>query len=218
MTANTIDTVLFDLDGTLIDTNDLIINSFLHTLNRYYPNQYTREDVLPFLGPTLAETFGKLNPENIEEMIQIYRTYNIANHDMLVKEFTGVFETVRTLKESGYKLGIVTTKMHDVVLKGLKLSNLEQFFDVIVALDHVKNPKPDPEPVLLALEQLGSKPETAIMVGDNYHDILGGRNAGTKTAAVAWSVKGRDFLEQFEPDFMLENMADILDIVGVGGQ
>jgi len=220
MSANTyaIDTILFDLDGTLIDTNYLIINSFLHTLDRYYPNKYTRDDVLPFMGPTLAETFGSISPENMDEMIRTYRAFNLANHDMLVKEFTGVFETVRTLKESGYKIGIVTTKMHDVVLKGMKLAKLDQFFDVVVALDHVSNAKPDPEPILLALEQLGSKPETAIMVGDNYHDILAGQNAGTKTAGVAWTAKGRDYLEKFEPDFMLESMADILDIVGAGNQ
>ncbi|WP_053368203.1 pyrophosphatase PpaX [Bacillus sp. FJAT-27245] len=216
--ATGIDTILFDLDGTLIDTNDLIINSFLHTLNRYYPNKYTRDDVLPFMGPTLRETFGAINPEIVEDMVAIYRTFNRANHDLLVKEFTGVFETVRTLKEGGYKIGIVTTKMHDVVLKGLKLSKLDQFFDVIVALDHVKNAKPDPEPLMLALEQLGSKPETAIMVGDNYHDILAGKNAGTKTAGVAWSLKGREYLEKFEPDFMLESMADILDIVEASRQ
>ncbi|RDU37679.1 pyrophosphatase PpaX [Neobacillus piezotolerans] len=211
--ANGIDTILFDLDGTLIDTNDLIINSFMHTLNRYYPNKYTRDDVLPFMGPTLRETFEPMNPEAVEEMIATYRDFNHANHDLLVKEFTGVFETVKALKEGGYKLGIVTTKMHDVVLKGLKLSKLDQFFDVIIALDHVTNAKPDPEPIMLALEQLGSKPETAIMVGDNYHDILAGKNAGTKTAAVAWSLKGREYLEKFEPDFMLESMADILEIV-----
>ncbi|OCA88189.1 pyrophosphatase [Bacillus sp. FJAT-27225] len=208
-----IDTILFDLDGTLIDTNDLIIQSFVHTLGIYYPNKYSRDDVLPFMGPSLRETFGAMDPDNVEEMILTYRNFNLENHDTLVKEFTGVLEAVKELKEGGYKLGIVTTKMHDVVLKGLKLSKLDEYFDVIVALDHVTKEKPDPEPILLALEKLGSNPDTAIMVGDNYHDILAGKNAGTKTAGVAWSAKGREYLEKFEPDFMLESMADILDIV-----
>ncbi len=84
----------------------------------------------------------------------------------------------------------------------------------VIALDHVNKAKPDPEPIFKALEQLNSKPEEAIMVGDNYHDILAGKNAGTKTAGVAWSLKGRDFLEKFEPDFMLETMADLLTILG----
>lgn len=208
-----INTLLFDLDGTLIDTNDLIINSFLHTLEKYFPNQYKREDVLPFMGPTLMETFGSLDSKRMDEMIQTYRKFNISNHDLLVKEFEGVFETIKTLKEKGYKIGIVTTKMMNVVEMGLKLSKLDQFFDVVVALDHVKKAKPDPEPVLLALEQLGSRPEEAIMVGDNYHDIVAGKNAGTKTAGVAWSTKGREALEVHGPDYMLENMRDLLAII-----
>ncbi|NHM32378.1 pyrophosphatase PpaX [Neobacillus terrae] len=212
--SNKITTILFDLDGTLIDTNELIISTFMHTLDKYYPGKYQREDVYPFMGPSLMETFSGLNPDRVDEMILEYRTYNLANHDRLVKEFVGVKDTVHTLKERGYKLGIVTTKLHDVVLKGLKLMDLEPYFEAVVALDHVEKEKPDPESVLKALEQLGSKPEEAIMVGDNYHDILAGKNAGTKTAGVAWSMKGRDYLANFEPDFMLENMADILAILG----
>lgn len=213
--SNKIDTVLFDLDGTLIDTNELIVSSFLHTMEEYFPGQYGREDVLPFLGPSLQDTFSKLKPEGYEEMITTYRTYNLKNHDLLVKEFEGVYETVRTLYENDFKLGIVTTKRSDVVKMGLKLTGLGEFFDVVVALDHVENPKPNPEPLLKALDQLGSSPERAIMVGDNHHDIVGGQNAGTKTAGVAWSIKGREHLEKYNPDYMLEHMADLLPILEV---
>jgi pyrophosphatase PpaX len=210
---NKINTVLFDLDGTLIDTNELIISSFLHTFEHYYPNQYKREDVLPFLGPTLRETFETMDASKVDDMIATYRTYNLAHHDTLVTEFPTVLETVKVLKETGYKVGIVTTKLSDVVMKGLKLTKLDSYFDVIVALDHVKKAKPDPEPIIKALEQLSSKPEEAIMVGDNYHDILAGKNAGTQTAGVAWTIKGRDYLEQFDPDYILEEMADLLEIL-----
>jgi pyrophosphatase PpaX len=210
-----INTLLFDLDGTLIDTNELIISSFLHTLDIYYPNQYKREDVLPFIGPPLYDTFVKMDPDRVEEMITTYRKYNHEKHDELVTEFDGVFDTVKILHEKGLKLGIVTTKMRKTVDMGLKLTKLDQFFDVIVALDDVKNAKPDPEPVLLALKRLDSKPEEAIMIGDNYHDILAGKNAGTKTAGVAWSIKGKEFLASYEPDYMLEHMSDLLKIVGV---
>lgn len=211
----TINTILFDLDGTLIDTNQLIISSFLHTLEKYYPGKYQREDVLPFIGPSLKTTFEGLDPDLAEEMIQEYRNYNLANHDLLVREFAGVLDTVKILKEKDYKLGIVTTKLHHTVLKGLKLTKLDAFFDVIVALDHVSKEKPDPEPVFKALEQLKSTPGEALMVGDNYHDILAGKNAGTKTAGVAWSVKGRDFLAKYSPDYILENMDDLITILGV---
>lgn len=84
---------------------------------------------------------------------------------------------------------------------------------MIVALDHVEKPKPDAEPVLKALSLLGSEPHAAIMIGDNHHDIIGGRNAGTVTAGVAWSSKGRDHLLQFDPDYMLETMPDLLTIL-----
>jgi pyrophosphatase PpaX len=209
-----IDTILFDLDGTLVDTNELIISSFLHTLGKYYPDKYKREDVLPFMGPSLYDTFSGIDPERAEEMILEYRTYNHENHDRLVKEFKGVNETVKRLKEDGFKIAIVSTKILDTVVKGLKLTKLDPYFDVIVALDHVEKPKPDPEAIYVALKQLDSTPEKAIMVGDNYHDILAGKNAGTKTAAVAWSMKGRDFLAKYEPDFMLDEMSDLLKIVG----
>jgi pyrophosphatase PpaX len=209
-----INTILFDLDGTLIDTNELIISSFLHTLNKFYPGQYEREDVLPFMGPTLHETFSGIDQERVQELIDTYREYNISNHDLLVKEFEGVFETVQWLKQEGYKLGIVTTKMSNVVMMGLKLTKLDQFFDVVVAIDHVTNPKPHPEPIEKALQQLDAKPEEALMVGDNHHDIVGGKNAGTKTAGVAWSAKGREHLAKYEPDFMLEKMSDLRDILG----
>ncbi|MED3561589.1 pyrophosphatase PpaX [Bacillus xiapuensis] len=211
---NNITTLLFDLDGTLIDTNELIIATYLHTLEKYYPNKYKREDVLPFMGPTLHEAFSTVDPDRVEEMILEYRTFNLANHDLLVKEFPNVLETIQTLKEKGYKLGIVTTKKHDVSLKGLRLMKLEEYFDVIVAMDHVTKVKPDPEPIFKALEQINSTPKETIMVGDNFHDILAGKNAGTKTAGVAWTIKGRDYLAKYEPDYMLENMADLLTILG----
>lgn len=211
---NNITTILFDLDGTLIDTNELIISTYLHTLEKYYPGKYQREDVLPFLGPTLHEVFENMDPERVEEMILEYRTYNLANHDLLVKEFVGVMETIEILKKKGYKLAIVTTKREDVAFKGLQLMKLDPFFDFMIAYDHVKKVKPDPEPIFLALEKLDSKPEETLMVGDNFHDVLAGKNAGTKTAGVAWTIKGRDYLAKYEPDYMLENMTDLLTILG----
>lgn len=92
--------------------------------------------------------------------------------------------------------------------------NLERFFGVIVAYEHVKKTKPDPEPIFNALEQLGSSASETIMVGDNFHDILAGKNAGTLTAGVAWSIKGREYVASYEPDYMLETMADLLTVLG----
>jgi pyrophosphatase PpaX len=209
-----ITTVLFDLDGTLINTNDLIISSFLHTLNHYYPDQYKEVDVLPFMGPPLEESFIGLNPEKAEEMCLHYRAFNHEHHDALVTEFEGVYETVETLYNQGCKLAIVSTKVRDAVLKGLDLMKLRPFFDVVITLDEVENAKPHPEPIEKALVALGSSPDESIMIGDNHHDILAGKNAGVLSAGVAWSAKGREHLAHYEPDFMLDTMKDLLAIVG----
>jgi pyrophosphatase PpaX len=211
----TIRTILFDLDGTLIDTNELIIQSFLHTLEKYYPGKYKREDVLPFIGPPLYETFHALDPSRVQEMIDTYRAFNHAHHDALIREFETVYETIETLHQNGFRLGVVTTKIHQTAVMGLKKTRLEPFFDCVIGLDDVEHAKPDPEPIYKALDLLQSTPDEALMVGDNYHDILAGKRAGTKTAGVAWTIKGREYLEQYEPDFMLEKMSDLLTIVGV---
>ncbi len=213
-----INTILFDLDGTLINTNDLIIESFLHTLNHYYPNQYTREDVLAFIGPPLWDTFEAIDPERADEMIETYRAFNHAHHDALVKEYETVYDTVRTLHEHGFKLGIVTTKIRHTVNMGLKLTKLDSFFECIVTLDDVEHAKPHPEPIEKALACLRAKPEETLMVGDNHHDILAGKHAGTKTAGVAWTIKGREHLATYEPDMMLEKMSDLLSILGVASR
>jgi pyrophosphatase PpaX len=209
-----VDTLLFDLDGTLIDTNELIFSSFSHTLEKYYPGKYKREDFIAFIGPPLYDSFATINEEKVEEMMDVYRAHNHEYHDTLVKEFTGVYETIKLLHEKGYKLGIVTSKIRSTVNKGLVLTKLDPFFDVVVTLDDVEQAKPHPEPVEMALKQLNSKPETAIMIGDNSHDVESGQKAGTLTAGVAWSVKGREYLEGYKPDYILDHMSDLLKVLG----
>ncbi|QPC47465.1 pyrophosphatase PpaX [Mangrovibacillus cuniculi] len=213
MATKPITTVLFDLDGTLINTNELIISSFLHTLNFDEPNRYTREDVLPFMGPPLEDSFMQVAPDRVQELVDRYRAFNLEKHDELVTAFEGVEEAVQQLHQNGYKLAIVSTKIGNVVLKGLKLMNLDSYFDVVISLDEVTHAKPHPEPLLKALEQLGSTPEEAIMVGDNHHDIEGGQNAGTLTAGVSWSAKGRDYLEKFNPTVILDDMRDLIAFI-----
>ncbi|PYZ92841.1 pyrophosphatase PpaX [Salipaludibacillus keqinensis] len=210
-----IDTILFDLDGTLINTIDLIVASFLHTMETYYPGEYKKEDVVSFIGPPLSETFEKLDPAKVEDMTTTYRTFNHAQHDELVTKYDGVRETLEILAEEGYHMAIVTTKRRETAVKGLELMGLDHFFTVVISLDEVTKYKPDPQPLDKALEKLGSSADRAVMVGDSEHDILGGKNAGTKTAGVSWSIKGREHLASYEPDVMLENMTDLLDYLGV---
>ncbi|RLL46635.1 pyrophosphatase PpaX [Oceanobacillus piezotolerans] len=208
-----IHTVLFDLDGTLIDTNELIIASFTHTFKHYELN-FTREEIIEFNGPPLVETFTNIDPDRVDEMIDVYREHNLRVHDNYVEAFPYVLETLKQLKERDIKIGIVTTKMTDSVNRGLKIAKLEGLFDTMVTLDDVTHPKPHPEPVLKAMKALDAKASTTLIVGDNSHDIESGQNAGVKTAGVAWSFKGRERLQQLNPTYMLEDMRDLLKIVG----
>lgn len=210
-----INTLLFDLDGTLINTNELIIASFTHTFNHYQVKSHSREDIIGFIGEPLEDSFAKVNPDLVEAMVRTYREHNIAHHDELVMEYPNVYETIKSLHEQGYKLGVVTSKARTTVKMGLKLTKLDAFFDVVVTIDDVKKPKPDAEPVLMALAQLQSKPDESIMVGDSIFDIRSGKNAAVTTAAVGWTIKGREALEKESPDYILDDMGDLLNIVGV---
>lgn len=206
-------TLLFDLDGTLINTNNLIIASFTYTLDQFCPGQFTRQDIVDFIGEPLEDSFKKVSPESADEMVQVYRKHNIQHHDDLVTEFPNVYETIRTLSEKGYPIGIVTTKRRKTVDMGLKLTGLDAFFDVIVTMDDVNHAKPDSEPIDFALKQLGSSQACVYMVGDSPHDIQAGKNADVNTVGVSWSVKGRDIISDQSPDYLIDDMYEILEIV-----
>ncbi|MEK4404771.1 pyrophosphatase PpaX [Sporosarcina sp. FSL K6-6792] len=211
--AKPITTLLFDFDGTLLDTNELIIQTFQYVLGNHYPGKYERIDILPFLGPTLYESFDSVEPEKTEQLIEEYRAWNKSMHDELSIEFDGVSETMRLLKAAGMKMAIVSTKRKDMIMRGLELLDVEGVFDEVIAMDDVTKTKPDPEPILLALERLGATADEALMIGDNYHDIVGGQNAGVRTAGVAWSAKGEAFLQTFNPDYMLQHISELLQLV-----
>ncbi|MFC4713972.1 pyrophosphatase PpaX [Planococcus dechangensis] len=211
-----ITTLLFDFDGTLLDTNELIVQTFLSVLGEHFPGQYGREDVLHFIGPSLEQTFTKIAPGRVDELSDQYRRLNRTLHDELVSEYDGVTETLRILKSRGLKMAIVSTKREETILHGLQLMGAHDIFDALVALDHVQNPKPHPEPLELALRLLDADQEGALMIGDNSHDIEGGKNAGVRTAGVAWAAKGEAFLAAYEPDFMLNHISDLLDLTKAG--
>ena len=210
-----IDTILFDLDGTLVNTYELILQSFLYTFHQFGFNEIKREDCYKFIGPTLHESFSSVAPDQAEEMIRYYRTFNKKHHDELVREFPGVHKTVQTLSKQGYKLGVVSTKVREMVFKALDKTNLTPYFPVVITLDEVEKAKPDPEPLNKAMHLLGAKPESTLMVGDSYHDILGAKNSGTGSVGVAWTIQGTDYLKKYNPDFLINDMRELLAIVGV---
>lgn len=184
-----INTVLFDFDGTVMDTNGVIINSWQHTFRTLDGKERSEEEIISTFGEPLAITMEKLLPHiPVEEGIETYRSYHYDNFSDLISVFPGIVELLKQLKEKGYKTGVVTSRMLHTTKQGLDKFDLNQYFDVVVTCDDTTKHKPDPEPVNIALEKLNAKPEEAIMLGDSMFDILCARNAGVKSVLVGWAL------------------------------
>ncbi|MBN2605050.1 MAG: pyrophosphatase PpaX [Bacilli bacterium] len=210
-----IDTILFDLDGTLIDTNEIIIKSFDSTFQKHLPKiTLTRDKIISFIGPTLQETFGSYtkDPFLIQDMINSYRDFYVKYEVGNFEIYPDVLEVVQDLNNKGYNLGIVTSKFKVAAWPSFSFYDLQDYFQVFVALDDVKYPKPHRNPIDTALSRFPSY-KKAIMIGDNQGDILAGKNAGIYGAGVEWSLKGANHLLEVNPDFMLSNMKDIYRII-----
>ncbi|HXF95581.1 MAG TPA: HAD-IA family hydrolase [Gemmatimonadales bacterium] len=212
-------TWLFDLDGTLIDSIDLILRSYRHTLRVHRGIEPPDEVWMRGLGTPLWVQFRHWTDDQaeIEAMVATYRAYNLEHHDTLVRPYDGVADAVRQLDAAGKRLGLVTSKMRSGALRGLRLLGLEQTFHAVVGADEVTHPKPHPEPVLKALDLLGAPAADAVFVGDSRHDIECGRAAGVKTAAALWGPFDRAHLEDLEPDYWLERPADIAGLLEARG-
>jgi pyrophosphatase PpaX len=209
-----IDTILFDLDGTLLDTNELIIQSFHHALKVHELTPISREDVIGQMGKPLVEMISDFSKRTeVADIVLSYREFNLRRHDEMVLIFPHVKETLVALHAQGLKLGVVTSKVRLTVAKGLELFELMPYLSTIVTSDDVSQPKPHPESVLLALSRLDSKPENTIMVGDSQYDLLAAHGAGVRSAGVAWSLQGEAVLRQFNPAYILQHMSDLLGIV-----
>ncbi|MGB8956382.1 MAG: pyrophosphatase PpaX [Tumebacillaceae bacterium] len=204
---------LFDLDGTILDTNELILSSFEHALNIHAPGQYAREDILPHMGRALVDQMEFFAPGRGSEVIPTYRKFNIEKHDELVVEFPHSQAVLRQLKEAGVKIGIVTSKIRLTAEMGLKLTGMHDLVDAIITIEDVEKHKPDPEPVQRALALLGGTPSQAIMVGDSPYDIQAGQAAGTATVGVKWSLRGEAGLAPFGPDHLIGDMRELLTII-----
>lgn len=209
-------TVLFDLDGTLIDSVDLIVDSYHHAYSVHGLPPRSRDEILAGLGTPLRIVFGDVTDDatQIDSWIATYRAYNLTHHDARVHAYPGAVEMVQRLKSAGHRLGLVTSKNRLGAARGLALVGLADTMEVIVGADDVVNPKPHPEPVQRALTQLGMPPETCLFVGDSHHDIRCGRSAGVWTAGVTWGPFDRQHLEMVAPDYYCDTPDELLGIVG----
>ena len=208
-------TVLFDLDGTLIDSVRLILDSYHHTLATHGLPPRSDDEWLAGVGTPLTAQFAawRDDPETLQALIATYREYNLKHHDRMVTVYPGVVAAVRALKEDGIATGLVTSKNRAGALRGLTLVQLEALMDVLVCADEVENPKPHPEPVEKAVRLLSADPRATVYVGDSVHDMLSGRAAGVRTAAVLWGPFGRAHLEGAQPDYWLERPEELLTLV-----
>lgn len=205
--------VIFDLDGTLLNTDLLIRRSFEHVFQKYKPNHVlSEEEHLSFLGPTLKETFSRYFPqEMIDELIDCYRQYNRVHHKDYATIYPTIKTTLQTLHVQGYPLGVVTTKYLQAAYIGLDLFSLRDYFDVILGMDSVRCVKPDPEGILKVMEKTHCY--RGLYVGDNVNDILAGKNAKIYTAGVKWTPKGSEIFDEVQPDIMIDHMSDIIPFI-----
>jgi pyrophosphatase PpaX len=216
MTSRALDTFLFDLDGTLIDSIELIRRSFRHTLLVHRGWEPPEDEWLTGLGTPLPAQFAHYTDEarEIEAMIATYRRFNAEHHDALVHVYPGAIEAVRDLKRRGARTGVVTSKLRAGALRGLAHCGYgDELFDLVIAMDDVERHKPEPDPVLAALERLRSDASSSIYIGDSPHDLASGRAAGVRTAAVLWGPFPRAWLASASPDLWLEHPRDIAKLL-----
>jgi len=207
-------TFLFDLDGTLIDSIELILSAFRHTMKIHRGTVPPDREWLAGVGTPLRAQIRAFaqDPADVEAMIETYRAFQLEHHDRLVREYPGTFEAIRELRDRGDRLGIVTSKMRAQSLLGLRRCRLDGLIETMVCADDIDRHKPDPAPIRRALELLESDASSAVYVGDSPHDMAAGRAAGVRIAAALWGPFERSDLSVYDPDYWLTAPSDITDV------
>jgi pyrophosphatase PpaX len=180
------DPVLFDLDGTVIDSVALIRESHRHAVREVLGREPADDVLVAGVGRPLIEQMRAFDPERAEELLAVYRAWNHENTAVLLRPYPGLEETLRALRDDGRRLGIVTSKSGPTVRLAFDVLPLERYFDVVIAAEDTTRHKPGPEPILLALRRLGSDPDRACYVGDSPFDLAAARAAGIDAIGVTW--------------------------------
>jgi pyrophosphatase PpaX len=228
--------LLFDLDGTLIDSIQLILESAEYAFAERAAARLrapTRTEWLGGVGRPLSimfrtfiEAHEPAPDEQVERLTQRYREYQMANHDRLVRAYPGVAESLEALTRAGHTLGVVTSKTTSIAIKGMRHVGIEHFFSVVIGCDVCDRHKPDPEPIRFALRELGADPlslgavrpdgrsAAAAYIGDSVHDMQAGRAAAVVTVGALWGPFSRADLEPAEPTFWAARPADVTALFG----
>lgn len=205
--------LLFDLDGTLVDSADLILESYRHTMRTHFGEVPPDQVWLETLGTPLRHAFKRFSdtPEGVLELTETYLEFNLRMHEELIRPFEGVRQTLEALLDGGFRLGIVTSKAAAGTARSLAACSLpEAWFEAIVTADEPVPHKPDPAPVLLALERMEATPAAAAYIGDSVWDMRSGRAAGVRTVAALWGPFSEDELAAERPDLMIDRPSDLL--------
>jgi pyrophosphatase PpaX len=205
--------ILFDLDGTLLDTNELIIQSFQHTYQKHLNKHVDKEEIIKTFGEILKITLDREFGDDSEEAIKTYRDFQIEKFEELILIPKGVKEGIIKLYKQGYRLAVVTSRLNESAIRGLNHFGLMGYFDIIIGADDTDKHKPDPTPALMALKEMGGKPEETLFVGDSPFDILCGKNAGIKSVVVEWSALPMDIILKYEPDYVVDSMEKLVALV-----
>jgi pyrophosphatase PpaX len=207
-------TVLFDLDGTVVDSGAIILASMRHATREVLGRDYSDEELLQAVGgPGLEAQMSALAPDHVERLVTVYRAHNEPLHDEL-EACAGMEGVLVRLHEEGRRLGIVTAKRRSTVELAFDRVPLGHLFETIVGGDETERHKPDPAPLLLAAERLGADPADAAYVGDSPFDVRAAKAAGMFAVAVTWGrIHERVRLEAEEPDAIVDTAEELLGVL-----
>lgn len=215
-----IETLLLDLDGTVIDTVELILSSYEHVRVAHLADRDLDDDHFRLrIGIPLWGVFGELVDDRaeVDRLVEAYRTHNLGVHDTMVRAYDDMPEVLAALRARGVRTGIVTSKLREAALRGIEIGGVAAHLETVVALDDVTHHKPHPEPLLKAMAALGAVPARTLYVGDAPADLGAGRAAGVRTGAALWGPFSREQLAPHRPDHWLERPGDIAAVVARTG-
>jgi pyrophosphatase PpaX len=206
--------VLFDLDGTVVDSGAIILASMRHATREVLGRHYSDEELMQTVGgPGLEAQMHAFAPDQVERLVDVYRAHNEPLHDEL-EACAGMEDVLVRLHDEGRRLGIVTAKRRSTVELAFARVRLGHLFETIVGGDETKRHKPDPAPLLLAAERLGVDPAETAYVGDSPFDVRAAKAARMFAVAVTWGrIHERGRLEAEEPDGIVDTAEELLDVL-----
>jgi pyrophosphatase PpaX len=207
--------VLFDLDGTLVDSIELIVAAAMNAFASRPGPAPSEAEIRNTIGRPLPTTFGPwlVDDDDLPFLIAKYREYQLEHHDRLTNAYEGIIDAVSGLDAVGCQMGIVTSKVGFMAERALEHVGLARYMRCVIASDSTTKHKPDPEPVLMALERLGCAPSDALFVGDSPYDMQAARAAGVNALGVAWGAFSEHTLLHAGAESILQRPVELLPYI-----